>query len=102
MALQISHRDRTGLVHSAAYARILAVRLLHAESRTDVQVGVYHNKSARDDGFAPVVEQVHSIEGTAWLGKFGDVALANSAATPMKSGYAFLKTLDDYSSSTSV
>ena len=98
MAIQKSYVDRFGSTHAEAYSKIKAVTVENAQ--THILLEVYHNAAARSKSDAtaqkPFIDQVWGLaEGSDFTTYFADSVLVGSYKSPLKQGYAWVKTQDN-------
>lgn len=105
MAIQRSYRDEYGSTHGQAYHRIIIVQL--QPTKAQVQVAVYHNRSARDEDAKPLEVLFYNASTKdpapspddppvdTFTSNFTGAILASSTRDPQeaayKTGYAYVK-----------
>jgi len=102
MALQLSYEAPTGVTHATAYHRITGIRMDRTNQRVLIQVEIYKDKQARDDGKAPVGGDSQSVRDTDFTTYFDDEVLDVVDQNPTERAYVYLKTLDSYTGAADV
>lgn len=102
MARQIAYTDSAGAPHPAAYARVMGIDLGVARAQARMTVGIYHSAETRALGLSPVVSLEYALEGATFNAIFGDQELVPMGKSPLRAGYAHLKTLPLYQGGTDV
>ena len=97
MAIQKQIIDRFGTTHSTAYAMIGEMRLL--KTSVELHILIYGSASARsEDNEAnikvPIVEETWVPTDSDYDTYFKDSVLVTDTKSPLKQGYAYIKTQD--------
>jgi hypothetical protein len=104
MALQQNVDLPSDINLATAYLKIRCVRLVYVDAVTTVEViiDVYKDLAARTAGKEPVTTFLHKCIAPDVVTYFGDSMLNAIDKNPRSVGYAWLKSLTDYSGASDV
>lgn len=96
MALQMARAYPSGLSLEQSYIKVKSIKLDVSSKTVYIDLAVYVDKQARDDGLQPVEVSTHAIYSDEFGNYFTVSEMDKSAINVIKQCYRALKTKPEY------